>query len=136
MSDYLEQTILNHIFRSNTFTKPTVLYIALLNNPATDADSGTTILSKEPSAGSYTRKPVSVTDNQWSSPGVGGSIANTSGTSWTATGGNFGMISGIAYCDASGAGNMLFYGTLTTPRDVLSGESFTLPSGNLTATLA
>ncbi len=136
MSDYLEAALLNHIFRSNTFSKPTTLYVALLKNPAVDADTGTTILTKEPTAGGYVRKPISVTDNQWSVPGVAGLIASTSGIVWTATGGDFGMISGIAYCDASGAGNMLLHGSLTTPRDVLSGETFTASSGNLSVTFA
>lgn len=136
MSDYLEASLLNHIFRTATFSKPTTLYLALINGTPVDLDTGTTIQSKEPTGGSYVRKPLSVVDAQWSVPGVGGVISNTSGTSWTATGGSLGVVSGLCYCDASGGGNMVLFGLLTTPRDVLTGESITFPSGNLSITFA
>lgn len=136
MSDFLEGALLNHIFRTDTFSKPTTIYLGLVNGTVVDADTGATVQTKEPTGGSYQRKPISVTNNQWSVPGVGGQIASTSGTTWTATGGNLGVISGCFYADASGAGNILLHGALTTARDVLVNESFTFPSGNLTITFA
>ena len=40
MSDYLEDELVEHIFRTASFTKPTVLAIALLTTAADDDDTG------------------------------------------------------------------------------------------------
>ena len=43
LSDYLESGLLNHIFRGQTFTKPTTIAIALTSGVPLDSDNGSTI---------------------------------------------------------------------------------------------
>jgi hypothetical protein len=43
LSDYLESQLLNHIFRNNTFSKPSKIAIALTSGVPIDTDTGSTI---------------------------------------------------------------------------------------------
>ena len=54
MSDYLESGVINHIFRNDTFSKPSNISVALLSSLADDSDTGSTI--NEVASG-LTRRP-------------------------------------------------------------------------------
>ena len=43
MSDYLENKLVDHIFRATAYTAPATLYVALLTSAANDASTGATI---------------------------------------------------------------------------------------------
>src|SRR3972149_4252036 len=60
MSDYLEGQIRAHIFRTASFTKPTVLAVALYTAAPGDAGGGT-----EVSGGSYARVQRDPLDANW-----------------------------------------------------------------------
>ena len=42
----------------------------------------------------------------------------------------------VAICDASTSGNVLFYGALTNPKEILNGDTMSIASGSLTVSLA
>ena len=42
-SDFLEDELVKHIFRTGSFTKPTVLAVALCTSATVDSDDGSTI---------------------------------------------------------------------------------------------
>ena len=60
MSDYLEGEIRKHIFRTGSFTKPTVLAVALFTAAPSDSGGGT-----EVSGGGYARVQRDPLDANW-----------------------------------------------------------------------
>ena len=43
MSDYLENALINHIFRNTDFTRPANIYVALFTAAPNDAGGGTEV---------------------------------------------------------------------------------------------
>ena len=112
VSQYLSDCILNYIFNGTAFTPPTI-YIALLTTPAVSSDTGDSIsngtgIGIEVSGPGYVRLAY----NSWTTAS-GGTISNASLMSFLAAAGPWGIIQGLAICDAQTGGNILFYGTLT-----------------------
>jgi len=144
MSDYLEAAIVNHLLRTDTFSKPSNISIALLTNHdanwALDAKTGATI-PEVANSNAYARKSLSAPANgTWDAPGTGSpTTSNTAAVEFAAaSGGNWGYVSGIAIVDSLtyGAGNVLFHGALTTPRIVTDGDTFKFNAGDIDITLA
>jgi hypothetical protein len=136
-SDYLEAEILKHIFRTGSFTKPTVLAIALCTAAPTDASTGATI-TEVANAGSYARTTLNPLDANWTAPGVGGLIDNASAITFPTATGSWGTVTHVAICDSAtwGAGNVLYYGALTASKVVASGDVFKFNIGDLDVTEA
>src|SRR4030095_7335610 len=74
-SDYLENLIVDHLFRTRTWTKPTALYLALYTSAPSDSGGGT-----EVAGGSYARVNLAPLDTNWNAT-QGGTSGNSSGTS-------------------------------------------------------
>lgn len=139
LSDYTEAQIANHMFRSDTFSKPSMLAIALLGAPAVDADTGNFGGKEVGSSGAYVRYTIGPPGNvHFNAPTVGGLIDNTSGFTWPQATRDWGWISGIAIVDSFGwgSGNVLMHGSLTTPKFIASGDTFRIQQGDLDITLA
>ncbi len=141
-SDYLESGVLDHIFRTSSFSKPSTVAVALTGEVPSDGDDGSTI--DEVSGGSYARVDLGApADADWNAPtlaGPGGSghIDNVSAVTFPQATADWGHVSGIAILDSAstGAGNMLMYGSLTTPREILNNDTFEIPAGDLDIYLA
>lgn len=125
-SDYLENIIIDHMFRARTFAKPAALYMALFTAAPTDAGGGT-----EVAGGSYARVNLAPSDTNWTatqggttgnSSGNGGQTANAVSIVFPAPTGNWGTISHFGIFDAASGGNLLVWDALTTPRTVNSGD--------------
>ena len=130
-SDYLEQAILNHIFRNTAiFTPPANVYLALFTAAPSDSGGGT-----EVTGGSYARKAVSTT-GQWSAPGVGGLTDNINAQAFVTATASWGTVTHVGIFDAATAGNLLFHGALTVSKTVGSGDTFQFSAGDLDITLA
>ena len=130
-SDYLEQAILNHIFRNTAiFTPPANVYLALFTAAPSDSGGGT-----EVSGGSYARKAVSTT-GQWNAPGVGGLTDNINAQAFVTATASWGTVTHFGIFDAATAGNLLFHGALTVSKTVGSGDTFQFSAGDLDITLA
>jgi hypothetical protein len=119
MSDYLEVQLRAHIFRTASFTKPTVLAVSLHTaNPLDDA-SGT-----EVSGGSYARVQRNPLDANWTAAsGTDGLTDNASAVTFPAPTANWGVVTHFAVWDATVAGNMLCYGPLTIPKTINNGDA-------------
>ena len=117
-SDYLEGQIRAHLFRTASFTKPTVLAVCLLTAAPSDASTGANWTAASATDG--------LTDN--ASAIVFGPCTGT----------NWGSITHFAICDSAtyGAGNMLVYGPVATPRTIEVGDTFTFPIGDLDVIVA
>lgn len=142
MSDYLEGQLISHIFRTASFTKPTVLAMALLTTNAIDADSGTFSTGtgvEVPSANAYARVARNPLDANWAAPAAGdGVTSNVAAITFAQATGSWGTVAAMAIIDNStfDAGNMLFYSTVGTGRTIDSGDTAEFAIGAITVTFA
>jgi hypothetical protein len=138
-SNYLENKLLDHTLKYTTapFTAPTTLYVGLFTNTsgnaATNLESGTLTDEVVTTGGTlYARQTIT-----FASASSGTSATNATVTFPTA-GANFGTITHVAILDGAtrGAGNVLFWGQITTSKTIDTGDTFSISSGNLTISLA
>ena len=125
-SDYLENKLVDHLFRTATFAKPAALYVGLFTAAPSDAGGGT-----EVSGGSYARVNLPPLDTNWggthgtttgASSGTTGMTANKVALVYPSPTANWGTITHFGLFDAVTGGNLLVWDALTTPRTILSGE--------------
>lgn len=130
-SDYLEDQIINHIFRTSSFTKPSVLGIALFTAAPSDAGGGT-----EVTGGSYARVDHAPLDANWdATSGTDGQTANTTVVTFPAPTADWGQVTHFGIFDATSAGNLLYWGALTTAKTINNGDPApTFPAGSLVVT--
>jgi len=119
MSDYLENQLIDHIFRTATFAKPAGIYIGLYTTAPTDAGGGT-----EVSGGSYARVAVTQADTSWDAPVAGdGHTQNSNDIVFPAPTADWGQVVAVGIFDASTGGNLLMWATLATPKTVNNGDA-------------
>ena len=130
-SNALEDSILNHVYRTSTFTKPTALWIALYTADPTDADAGT-----EVTGGSYARIAVPPLDANWDLPvndAGGQKTANTGVITFDAPTADWGQITHFGVRSLVTGGVLHHHGALTTPKTVNNGDPApTFPAGAIT----
>jgi hypothetical protein len=142
MADYLEDSLVTHIFRTSSWSKPSVLAIALLTTNAIDADTGqfsTGTGVEVPSAGAYARVERNPLDANWAAAtGGGGATSNVAAITFTQSTGSWGTVAAMAIVDNStfDAGNLLFYSTVGTSRTIDSGDTAEFAIGAITVTFA
>lgn len=133
-SNYLENKVLDHVLGGTQFTQPANLYLALFDNDsgnaATNLEAGTLTDEVSTSSTGYGRKAVSF------SAASSGSASTSATVTFDAATANWGTITHVAVMDASTAGNVLFWGAVTTSKTIESGDTFQVSSGNLTVSLA
>ena len=138
MTDFLENKLLDFIFRGQALsitgasaaagTGPTNLYVGLLTAAPSDSAAGT-----EVTGGSYARVAVSSALANWAgtqaaasttaSSGTSGTTSNNGAITFPAPTANWGVVTHFAIYDASTAGNMLIYGTLTASKTINNGDA-------------
>jgi hypothetical protein len=136
MSIYLADAVLNHGFRDASWTKVANLYWAL---GSADFTAAGLTASELASAGGYARAAVAVDDAEWDAPATSGSyrvIINSNAIDFGTASANLNgsnPIGFISIWDASGigAGNMWYYGVISTPQIVLSGQPIVIPVGGM-----
>lgn len=121
-SNYLENEILKHLFRTASFTKPTALGIALLKT-LPSADDGTGIA--ELTMGSYARVSRAPLDANWKDPSTAtqGEVNNTADADWGTLTGTMERAIGVAIFDATSGGNLLYYGPLADNFRMFTGKA-------------
>jgi hypothetical protein len=137
-SNYLENKLLDHALRYGTapYTGASTIYLALFvntsGNAATNLEAGTLTDEVSTSGTAYARQAVT-----FAAASSGSSATNATVTFPTATA-SFGTITHVAVMDGDteGAGNVLFYGAVTTSKTIDTGDTFQVSSGNLTISLA
>jgi hypothetical protein len=125
-SDYLENAIVDHLFRSRTFAKPAALYVGLFTAAPSDAGGGT-----EVTGGGYARVNLPPADANWTATqgGVSGNSSGTSGQTGNASiitfpapSAAWGTVTHFGIYDAVTGGNLLIWDALTTPRAIANGD--------------
>lgn len=126
-SDYLEDALLDHVFRgdqpSTSYTQPTAVYMALYTSDPTDADAGT-----EVAGGSYARQQATFNAPSAGAIGLAAQIDFTgmpaaSVTHW-----------GIR--DDPSAGNLLAHGAWDSAVSTQSGDTVQIQTANFSISLA
>lgn len=134
-SNYLENKILDHVLTGTAYTQPS-RFLALFNNTSTAAaanlEAGTLTDEVSTSGTAYARQAVTF------AAASSGSSATSATVTFPAATATFGTVTHIAVMDGNtaGAGNVLFYGAVTTSKTIDTGDTFQVTSGNLTISLA
>lgn len=141
MSNYLENKLLDFLFRGASFTPPSTLYVALCTSTPTDSSTGSTI--SEIAGGNYARQSLTATTGSWystqgdntaTSNGTNGTTSNSSSIAWNSVTWS-GTVTSVAVCDAASAGNVLFYGALPSNKTLISGDSISFAISGLSIQL-
>jgi len=130
ISDYLANALLDFAFRNQALSSPDT-YVALTIATVSDSDTGSTI--SEPSGGAYAR--VQVNPNGGSSPtwntASSGEVDNADEISFPTATASWGTAVATAICDASTAGNLLFYDNGDLPDQAIgSGDTVKFAIGS------
>lgn len=138
-SDYLENAIIDMVFRGVPFTPPSKVYIALFTGAPSDAGGGT-----EVTGGSYARAESNADSSNWRntqnsgtgpSTGTSGQTSNLQTITFPAPTANWGTVTHFGIFDASSSGNLLYQGALTAPKTINNGDPApTFPAGSLVVT--
>lgn len=126
ISTYLADELLDHVFGNGAYSAPGTVYIGLYTAAPNDGGGGT-----ECTGNNYAR--VATTGTTWD---AASSRSITNGTviqfptpsgSWGGTATHFGAF------DASSSGNLLWWGALTTPQAIGTGNDVEFAAGDLEA---
>jgi hypothetical protein len=125
-SNYLEDALINAVFRNTTYTSPATVYVALYT-AVTDAEAGT---GTEVTGGAYARQSMA-----FDAPS-NGVTQNTSIVTYPTATANWGTVTHAAARDASTAGNALTtVKALTASKVINTGDIFRFPAGQFSVSL-
>lgn len=129
-SQYLQNARLNWIRGTAYPAAPATVYLALFTVAPVPAGTGGT----EVSGGAYARQSITCNTSNFSAPATSGNAQQTKNANQvnfpTATA-NWGTVVGIGIYDAASAGNLLWYGDLTSSQTVNNGFQFVIAINNL-----
>jgi hypothetical protein len=128
-SDYLENKLLDHVLTATAYTQPSTRYLALFT-----ADTG--LETNSPSAEISTSGTAYVRKTVTFAAASGGTCATNATVTFDTATASWGLVTHIAIMDAETSGNVLFYGALTTSKQIDAADTMQVTSGNLTVSLA
>ncbi len=129
-SDYLENKTLDHNLSDGAFTMPAAIYLALCTAVPTDASVGATLT--EAGYTGYARLVIAAADL---SAAASGSKTNSNALTFAACTAGTSTVIGWAIVDsASGAGNVLYWGTCTSTVISTTQTPATIAVGGLVVT--
>lgn len=141
MSDYLENKLVDQLFRGQGAPSTVTLYIGLLTAAPSDSGGGT-----EVSGGSYARVAVTSSLANWAgtqaaastvtSSGTGGQTSNNAAITFTTPTATWGTVTHFGIYDGSSGGNLLFWGALTIAKTINQADTVTFPAASLSVTFA
>ena len=93
MSDFLEDEIVKHVFRTGSFTKPAALHTALFTAAPSDSGGGT-----EVTGGSYARAQLDPLDANWAATAGGdGHTENSVAITFPTPSANWGLVTHFGF---------------------------------------
>jgi hypothetical protein len=110
--------------RATALTAPATVYVALFTADPTDANA----TAGEVTGGAYARQTIA-----FSAP-TNGVFTNSGIVTFPTATANWGTITHFAIYDAATVGNLLVYGVLSTPKQVLSGDVFKFNASGISIT--
>lgn len=124
MSDYLEDALLNHVFRNTALTSPTNVFLALWIGDPLDTGLG----GAEVSGGAYARQQIT-----FGAPS-GGVIANSAQIDFADATSAWGTIDYAQIFDLVTLGNALVHAQLVNAKTIDTDDQFRVKVGDLTVT--
>jgi hypothetical protein len=123
-TDFMENKIIDHMLRNQSYTPPSTVYVALFTSAPSDAGGGT-----EVSGGSYARQAVTL------SAASGGASENSAVITFPTATADWGTVTHLALMDAATGGNMLMHTPLDASKTVNNGDTFKINAGDLDITV-
>ena len=114
LTNYTENKLIDHIFRTASFVKPAGLYIGLII-AATDLEAGSVT---EVTGAGYARIARAPLDANWNATTTNGITANTASLQFPAATADWGTVTHFGIWDAVTGGNLLIYARLTNDRTI------------------
>lgn len=127
LTDYLENKVIDHLFRGTAYTAPATLYVSLHTAACSDSSTGT-----EVTGGSYARVAVTSNGTNWAntqssgtgvSTGTSGTTSNSAAITFSAPTAPWGVVTHLGIYDALTAGNLLVCQPLTVSKTVNNGDA-------------
>lgn len=136
MSDYLENKIIDQVFRGQAFTFPTTLYVGLYSVAPSDTGGGTEVTGNAYARVSVAASLANFAGTQGAastvaSSGTTGTTSNNAAITFPTPTASWGSVVAFGIFDAASAGNLLFYGTLTISKTINQGDTVTFPASTL-----
>lgn len=136
LSDYLENKLVDHLFRATAYTAPATIYVGLSTTACSDTGFGT-----EVTGGSYTRASVTPATTAFkgthgtttgASSGTDGTVENANTISFPTPSATWGTVTHWFIADAATSGNLLICAALTASKVINSGDSVSFAADALT----
>jgi len=127
VSDYLANKLLDHVFKTASFSQPTNIFVALATATIGDSDTGSTIT--EPGE-NYARKGHDAYD-----AAAAGASENTGVITFITATAAWGTVTYVALIDALTVGNILFYAALDESKAIGNGDTAKFNDGALDFTM-
>ena len=124
-TDFMENKIIDHMLRNQSYTPPATVYVALFTTATSDAGGGT-----EVSGGAYARQAVTL------GAASGGASSNSADITFPQATADWGTITHLALMDALTGGNMLMHTPLDASKTVNNGDTFKINQNDLDVTVA
>jgi len=137
-SNYLSKVILNHVLGNTPYTAAATVYVGLWTTAGslTDPSGGTAANEVSASGTAYGRQSLTNDTTNW--PNATGSTTglkqNGVAITWSTATASWGIINQFALLDAASSGNILYWGDLTTPKSISTGDTASFSAGALTIT--
>lgn len=125
LTTYAANKIFDHMFRNQSYTPPSTLYIGLFTSAPTDAYTGASPTGTEVSGGSYARIACAL------SAASSRATSNSSNLTFPTATASWGTVVAIGLFEASSGGEMLWWDGLEVNKTVGSGDTFQINSGDL-----
>jgi hypothetical protein len=119
-SYYLSNSVLNSALRGQSFTVPPAAYVALFTTLPTPGGGGV-----EVSGGDYSRQIATFTVP------VNGQCVNAADVLFPVAAAPWGTVVGYGLYDSSMGGNLLYFNSLSTPRNVVVTDQIRFPASQL-----
>lgn len=136
ITDYLENKLIDQLFRGQAYTFPTGLHVGLLTAAPSDSTGGT-----EVSGNAYARQNLAPSLTNWAgtqgatttvaSSGTSGTTSNNVAITFPTPTASWGTVTHFGVWDAATSGNLLVYGSLNIAKTINQGDTVTFPISSL-----
>lgn len=130
-SDDLAVKLLNATLRNTAYSSPATVYLAAYTTNPTAADSGSEVST---SGTAYARQALTFAAPSGASGSK--SSATSAQVNFPIATADWGTVSHVGIRDDLTAGNLLYFGALSTARSIPSGYQLVFASGNLSVALS
>lgn len=140
LSNFLENEIVDHIFRARSYTAPATIYVALHTGDPGESGASSEVST---SGTNYARASLAASAANWKgtgnevsgdSAGTGGQTKNAVAITFNVPSATWGTVTYFSLWDAVSAGNCLGSGALTTAKVINASDTVSFAADTLTVT--